>query len=461
MTEGAGRRCDVDVRRFDNLFGGPRRARAGVATLPAWSRQWARDSALLLISQLLTFAATSVAAVVIARRLTPSDWGVFSAFLGLSFALAVFVEFGLATWLLRELSHVFAEHGDAATTEARALVAAAVAFAVTVMGLIVAAGVVAAEARGMRASFSIALVSLLLYGGLFACSNVLEPYLRAQRRLRRVVTASVVEKYVLVSLVVLSAVAGFGMWGIGLAYVAAGLLRVGLLGASVFQRTRPPVPSLGDIRAVLRRSLPFALMSGAVSVVPRLDALCLVSLSAVAAGYFSLGDRILTPALLVPAIGAMTLYPFLARRSHRPGAIWTLAAGFGLAGGLLAAAGFLLSPTIVPLVFGHRYAGAVPAVQLMLLSLPIIYAANPLMAYCNSTGRERAVVAAAIAAALVGTGAIVTGQLLEGVRGAATGMLVRQALMFCLFAAIAANATRADSRTADSSIPASVEPSLR
>lgn len=451
MTEGAARRSDVDVRRIDNLL----------AVLPAWSRQWARDSALLLISQLLTFAATSVAAILIARRLTPSDWGVFSAFLGLSFALAVFVEFGLATWLLRELSRLFTEQGDAATSEAHGLVAASIAFAVAVMGVIVAAGVVVAEVRGMRPSFEIALVSLLLYGGLFACSNVLEPYLRAQRRLRRVVAASVVEKYVLVSLVVFSAVVGSGVWGIGLAYVAAGLLRLGLLGASVFQRTWPAVPSLGAVRSVLRRSLPFALMSGAVSVVPRLDAICLLSVSAVAAGYFSLGDRILTPALLVPSIGAMTLYPFLARRSHRPGAIWALAAGFGVGGGLLAAVGFFLAPTIVPLVFGHRYAGAVPAVQIMLLALPLIYAANPLVAYCNSSGRERAVVAAAVTAAVAGTGAIVTGQVVEGIRGAAAGMLMRQALMFGLFSVIAATATRADHRTAEPPIPTTVEPSLR
>lgn len=433
----------------------------GRTALPSWSRQWAKDSALLLVSQLLTLAATSVAAVLIARRLTPSDWGVFSAFLGLSFALAVFVEFGLATWLLRELSQLFAEDAEGAASEAHRLVAAAIAFAVAVMLVIVAAGITTAELRGMRASVAIALVSLLLYGGLFACSNVLEPYLRAQRRLRRVVAASVVEKYVLVSLVIAAAAAGSGMWGIGLAYVAAGVLRVGLLGASIFEGTRPTIPTVGDVRSVLRRSLPFALMSGAVSVVPRLDALCLLSLSAVSAGYFALGDRILTPALLVPTIGAMTLYPFLARRSHRPGAIWALAAGFGVVGAVLATIGFFLAPTIVPLVFGGRYTGAVPAVQLMLLSLPLIYAANPLVAYCNSAGRERAIVATAIAGAVAGTGAIVTGQVLEGIRGAAAGMLIRQTLMFSLFSIIAVTATRADAHATDSPIPTTVEPSLR
>ncbi len=62
------------------------------------------DSAQLLASQILTVIATSFAAIVIARTLDPDDWAVFSAFLGLSIALALVADFGIGTWLLRELS---------------------------------------------------------------------------------------------------------------------------------------------------------------------------------------------------------------------------------------------------------------------------------------------------------------------------------------------------------------------
>src|SRR5436309_14840722 len=77
--------------------------------LPSWAGLWARDSALTLLSRGLTVVAATLSAVLVARRLAPGDCGIFSAFLGLSFALGVFGEFGLATWLLRELSRGFAE----------------------------------------------------------------------------------------------------------------------------------------------------------------------------------------------------------------------------------------------------------------------------------------------------------------------------------------------------------------
>jgi O-antigen/teichoic acid export membrane protein len=415
----------------------------------------------MLVSQGLTVLATSLSAVLIARRLQPSEWGIFSAFLGLSFALAIFVEFGLATWLLRELSRLFAEHGDAAEQRARALVGAAIGFAVTVTGVIVALGTAVAAIRGEGMTLVLALSSLLCYGGLFASANVLEPYLRAQRRLRRIVVASIVEKYVLVVLVIVAVASGTGVWGIGLAYVTAGFLRFSLLVWSVFGRTLPVFPRRRDVRALLRKSLPFALTSGALNVVPKLDAFGLLVLSATAAGYFALGDRILGPAAVVPAIAATTLYPFLARRSHRHRAIWGLSFGFGVCGGVLAIAGYLAAPTLVPLVFGHQYEAAVPPVRLMLLALPLAFAANPLLTYSFSYGRERAVVVAAIVITLVGTGAILTGQAVEGVSGAAIGFLLRQGLMFAAIASIAASAARSEAPLSQMPLPSSMGASLR
>jgi O-antigen/teichoic acid export membrane protein len=198
------------------------------------------------------------------------------------------------------------------------------------------------------------------------------------------------------------------------------------------------------VMSVLRQSFPFALASGALTVVPRLDALVLLTFSATAAGYFGLGDRIIGPATLAPAVGAAALYPFLARRAHRLGAIWSLSLGFGIGGAVVAAAGYLASPTLVPLIFGHQYDHAVPAVRLMLLSLPAIWAASPLQSYDFSCGRERAVVVAVVVAAVAGTGAIMTGQALEGVSGAAAGYLLRQVVMFSALLIIAGKAGRTE-----------------
>jgi O-antigen/teichoic acid export membrane protein len=412
--------------------------------LPAWAGLWARDSALMLLSQGLTVVAASLSAVLVARRLAPGDWGVFSAFLGLSFALGVFVEFGLATWLLRELSRLFAERGDAAQQPAQGLVGAAIGYTLTLTFALAASGIVVGTLAGEHMTLALTLSALLCYGGLFATANVLEPYLRAQRRLRRIVAASILEKYILVLLVIVAVVTGAGLWAIGLAYVFAGVLRVGFLGRSVFGKNLPPLPERADVAAILKKSLPFALTSGALNVVPKLDTIALLALSATAAGYFALADRILGPAVIAAVVAATTLYPFLARRVHGRRAIWALALGFGGIGAVIAAAGVVAAPTLVPLIFGRKYDGAVTAVRLMLLALPLIYAASPLQAYGFSYGRERVVVFATISVTFVGTGAILTGQALEGISGAAVGFLVRQGLMFCAIGAIAAIASRSD-----------------
>ena len=422
----------------------PRLTGPGRRLFPSWAGSWGRDSALMLVSQGLTIIAASLSAVVVARWLQPDEWGVFSAFLGLSIALGVFVEFGLATWLLRDLSGLFASHGEVAKPRARELVSSAMVCTVSLTLLVATAGGVVGAITGNRPALVLALSALLLFGGLFATANVLEAYLRAQRRLGRIVAASVLEKYLLVTLVVVTVVTDAGVLGVSLSYAVASLSRCVLLGLGVFAGAFPSFPSRTDLGSVLRKSLPFGLTAAGMNVVPRLDALCLLAFSATAAGYFALADRILGALVILPLIAATTLYPFLARRTHDRRAIWIISAGFGACGAALATAGFLAAPQLVPFVFGDNYSGAVDAVRLMFLALPLIYAANPLQTYGFSYGRERLVVGATVGVAFTGTAAILIGQASEGISGAAVGFLVRQGLMFAAIAAIAATAGRGE-----------------
>src|SRR4051794_27048656 len=83
--------------------------RQAVRAIPSWTRYWAADSGILLISQVFATAATSAAAVLIARDVAPRDWGIFSGFLSVSVGLSLLAQFGVGTWLMRELSRVFAE----------------------------------------------------------------------------------------------------------------------------------------------------------------------------------------------------------------------------------------------------------------------------------------------------------------------------------------------------------------
>ena len=132
---------------------------------------------------------------------------------------------------------------------------------------------------------------------------------------------------------------------------------------------------------------------------------------------------------------SVTLYPFVAAHVHAH-VNWKLVGIAGALGALVAVVGILLSPTLVPLVFGEKYRDAIVPVQVLLASLPFIYATNILLTYLYSAGRERRVLGVTLVAAIVGTIAVVCGQIVGGADLAAAGVLLRQALFTGALAAV-------------------------
>lgn len=410
-----------------------------------WLRSWISDSALLLTSQVLTVLATSLAAILIARTLAPSDWAVFSAFLGLSLALALVVEFGIGTWLLRELSILFVR-GAGSREQARAaalLSSAATANVALATPPILVAGVWVMITRPATGT-AIVLLGLLAYGGLTASANSLEAYLRARRRVALVLAASVFEKLILIAGVIVVVMSARGVGAVGAAYLIAGLARVGFDVVALFVLHKVPLalPARARVMDTARASFPFALNAGSLNLVPRLDTFVLITLSTTSAAWFAIGDRALGPALLIPAVLGSTLYPFMATASTRRSSPWRRAAALGAVGLLLASIGAVLAPLLIPALVGDAYREAVPIVQVMLFALPPIYASSTLLVVAYSHGRERSLLAPVAATALAGTGAIVLGQVAAGPELAAAGYVLRQVLFLLVIGVAAAAAWR-------------------
>jgi O-antigen/teichoic acid export membrane protein len=222
-------------------------------------------------------------------------------------------------------------------------------------------------------------------------------------------------------------------------YIVAGIARV-LVNAINIHESKHVVlarASFDSIRTTLRASMPFALNAASLNIIPRLDALILVTLSTTAAGYFALGDRILGPALMVPLVMGSALYPFLAREGERSAAGWKILGVFVSAGSVLAVAGIALAPTLVPLIFGNAYDEAVTVVRVMLLAIPFAYGSNAMLAQLYTGGRERSILLVTVGMSALGTVAIVAGQLAVGATGAAGGYVLRQILFLAGLVAIA------------------------
>ena len=172
----------------------------------------------------------------------------------------------------------------------------------------------------------------------------------------------------------------------------------------------------------------------------------LLTISATSAGYFATGERALGPALLVPVALTTTLFPFLSRETSSMRSVRTFAALLASVGLTFAVIGALLAPVLIPWVFGQQYRGSVHVVQVTLFVLPFIYASNALLTHLYLEGREGTVLRVTIVASLLGTAAIVVGQLLSGPALAATGLVLRQATIFAALVLLEVGIARAQRR---------------
>ena len=310
--------------------------------------------------------------------------------------------------------------------------------------VLVIGALVAATALHVETSTAFTLVGLTAYTVFLTASNCLEAYLRSERRLTLVVAATLLEKSLLLVLVSAALLLGTALWLIALAYVLAGFVRLWFVSLTIFVKQRVPllVPTYRHVRGFVLSGVPFAFNTVALNVIPRLDPLIVALLSATAAGYFAVGDRLVTAALIVPTVAGTALYPFLARETATSRVAWKISAGMLLVGFAAAVAGALLAPAVVPLVFGAQYERGVPAIQLMLFVIPFVYASNPLLVQLYTSGKERKLLGPTLLVALVGTAAIVVGQISFGVVGAAAGYVLRAAL-FMLALSVMARVRRA------------------
>lgn len=404
---------------------------------PGWTSLWLRDSGVMLLSQALATVATATLGVLVARGLGPADFGVFSAFLGLSFALSVVMDLGIASWLLRELSH--RATGDPRDdVGARELVSSALILIGTLGLAVCLAGLIVAASLGLNGSLLAALVGLLGYTAALGASAVSEAALRARRRLGSMSLLIMAEKFLLLGLVGGALAIDAGLSSIALAYVTAGISRF-VLGRALARRLlkmRWCFSGWAAVRGVVRSAAPFALNSGVVIVTVRLDPALVGILSTSAAGYFSAGDRIVGALSIVPVVVASTLYPHLARSRTSPTVIWRAGLLSALVGAVLGLGLCLGAPWLVPWLFGDQFEAAVGTIQVMVLALPFVFLSSPLMAGLLSGGRERQLLPFLAAVMIGGTASVVAGQALAGSVGAAVGYLGRQVLLATALAAL-------------------------
>lgn len=396
-----------------------------------WLRPWAQDSATLAGAQFAALAVTTLLTVIVARHLGLREFGIFAGFLGLSQVVMFFAAFGVATWLLRELSGQFASTPTRDQSYEQRMLSASLLLTGGSAALLTLVSLALTMVIGASADLALAVGALMAYVGMLTVATVSETVFRAHRRLRPIVAAMLLEKSALGISIVLAVTIASGISGIALAYLVAGAVRIAW-NVVAFRRAGLIAlvgPTRADVAKVLRSSLPFGLGTAMPGAIVRLDVFLIALISASSAGLYAVADRFIGVLLVIPSACAAALYPHLARQRDAVSASWRAAVVLGAVGAILATAGVLLAPAAVGVLFGDGYRDAVDVVRVILVATPLLYAVSIVMAGLFSAGQDRIVVAVIVVGTIGGTGMVVGGQALFGAEGAAAGYVARYAVL--------------------------------
>ncbi|MGA8363656.1 MAG: oligosaccharide flippase family protein [Solirubrobacteraceae bacterium] len=404
-------------------------------TTTRWTGAWLRDSGLMLISQGVLTATAALVMILLARGLSAYQFGLFSSLLSLSLALSFVVDSGLTAWILREGARI--RQGslsvDEQDTEIIAMLESAMRMIVRTGILLVITVVGISLLLHLETQLALAQGAFMAYVAILAGAITLEASLRVDRELRHVITALFTEKLSLLVLVIVALVLGAGVLGIAIAHVLAGSGRFLLDYRRTLFGRRTGAPKIGSSFALIKVTAPFAMNSAAITFLPRLDTALVGTISVISASYFALGFQIVTTAALVPFIASTTLYPFLSRTGDTQADSWRIPVAMGVLGVAAGAIGLVLAPWAVPFLFGDKYTVAVGPVQIMLLAIPPLFFASPIVPMLYTRGRETDALRCLVIPAIIGTVLVVIGQIRFGTTGASAGYAARyflQALMF-------------------------------
>ncbi len=325
----------------------------------------ARGAMALLIRSGATGLAAMVGGIVLARILTPSEFGVYAITAFCATFLSLFADVGLGGAIIQKREQP--SQADLRTVFTIQLVLASL----LVVGGFIAAGPIAAAYHLSAAAAWLmrALVATLLISVIRTVPAVL---LERELRYSRLATVDAVQAVAFQVTAVVAALLGCGVWSFAWATVissAAGVVLAYCLS--------PWRPGLGFDRGAARRLLSFGIAYQTQSILSFVkDAMTptmvAVLAGAAAVGYINWAFTVASVPLLVTGSLWQVTFPAFARAAHDPlllgrmvdravhlGAIVMLPISFSI---------MALAPQIVDYVFGTKWEPALPSVYLFSVS---------------------------------------------------------------------------------------------
>jgi O-antigen/teichoic acid export membrane protein len=388
-----------------------------------------RNGGSLIVARVFSKVATTLLIIYVARYIGDQLFGVFSSLLAFIALFSLLIEFGLTVPLIRLIARGGSDAGVA-------------------LGRVIA----------VKIPLSIlALVSLLLCSLLFdipfflalvfGISMALEMQSLAVVRsfegfeqMKYVSLLTMLERFSLCLFGFLALTCGYGLTGLGIAYVLSNLITLVsglLLFSKRFSRVRVHIDLL-KARSLLREAAPFLIGSVFSVLYNKVDIFFLTAYrSNSEVGWYNAAFRVIEAQTFLPIAVVGAVFPVLTRYSQTSYERFESLSKrtillLSLLGFVAAAITFVAASPVILILFGSSYSNAVQTLQMSSLVIPFYYANSVLGNSLIATGKEN------LSAVTLGIGSVVSIALCtilvpgHGPKGAAITRVTIEALSFIL-----------------------------
>jgi O-antigen/teichoic acid export membrane protein len=337
-----------------------------------------RNSAFGMAAQVAIKVLSFVFSVFIVRNLGVDIYGQYSAVLAFGVTFSFIGDLGLSPYLVREVARLRDTPDGLEKAQALYGNVLALRLILSVLATILVTGTAWLTHRPliMVAAIAINSLSLLLYGVWGASDATLAGF----ERLDISSGAKVVNQLVFVVL-------GAGVLFLRLGYIGLVLANVmGVAGMTYvcWQNVRrlgvhSSRPEPGLWWALLRASIPFGVITLALGLSYKFDSVLLnITRGDAETGFYNAAYNLVFSAVLISNVVNTALYPSLARRTADPahdlGGIYDRAFRYLMLISMPIAAGiWALAGQIVPFLYTREYAATIPALQVIIWVVPLMF----------------------------------------------------------------------------------------
>lgn len=364
------------------------------------ARRVAKNTTVLILSNVISYVITFITTVYIARYLGVEGWGIISIALSITGIFGVLTDLGLSSLTVREV----ARNKSLADKYFANTIIIKIFLGFVTFGVIALVSHLAGYSLEVKTVIYIITASVIL--GAF--TNVFYSIFQAYEKMEYQSLATIISNVIMLILTLAVIHLGLSVVGYATVYVIVGI--AGFIYIFLIYINNYSLPKFGiDVhfwKEVLKESLPFAISGVFVTIYFWIDSFMLsVMVGNDAVGIYNAAYRLIFVLLFIPSLFVTALFPVMSRHFESAKELLTLEYKKSFKYLFIVAIfifvyGLVFANEIILIIFGQKFYLAITALQILIWVIPIIFLTSLFGNIMNAVNKQRLVTIVAAANAL-------------------------------------------------------------